>query len=55
MESMYTKQQRGDASLLYAALKSVQPDKQTILKVMANTFINGMIAQERLQAEWAGA
>lgn len=44
----YTKQQRNDARLLYAAVRSNPPDKQAIVKVMANTFINGMNAQERL-------
>lgn len=46
----YTPEQRSDIAALYAAVRSNPPDKQTIIKVMANTFINGMTAQERLTA-----
>ena len=46
----YTPEQRSDIAALYAAVRSNPPDKQTIIKVMANTFINGMVAQERLTA-----
>jgi len=48
MESTYTSQQRSDVLQLYAAVQSNPPDKQTIVKVMANTFISGMKAQEKL-------
>lgn len=50
MNSTYTESQRGDARLLYTAVRSNPPDKQTIIKVMANTYINGMKDQERLAA-----
>ena len=48
METTYTNQQRGDAILLYDALRATPPDKRSIVKVMANTFIDGMRAQEQL-------
>lgn len=51
MENVYTTQQRGDAHQLYAAVGSNPPDRQTIIKVMANTFISGMLAQERLSSQ----
>ena len=51
MENIYTTQQRSDARRLYAAVGSNPPDRQTIIKVMANTFISGMLAQERLTAQ----
>lgn len=50
MNSTYTPQQRSDALQLYAAVRNNPPDKQTILKVMANTFISGMKAQDKLVA-----
>lgn len=50
MESAYAPQQRSDVRQLYAAVQSNPPDKQTIIKVMANTFINGMKAQDKLFA-----
>ncbi len=48
METTYTTQQRSDARQLYAAVGSNPPDRQVIIKVMANTFISGMLTQERL-------
>lgn len=48
MENTYTPQQRSDVLQLYAAVQSNPPDKQTIIKVMANTFISGMKAQDKL-------
>lgn len=48
MKDTYTAQQRNDARLLYVAVRSNPPDKQTIIKVMANTYINGMKDQARL-------
>lgn len=48
--TIYTPQQRGDIAQLYAAVRSNPPDKQTIIKVMANTYINGMKDQARLMA-----
>lgn len=50
MNSTYTSQQRSDILQLYAAVRSNPPDKQTIIKVMANTYINGMKAQDKLIA-----
>lgn len=50
MENAYTTEQRSDAFLLYAAVRSNPPDKQTIIKVMANTYISGMKAQDKLVA-----
>ena len=46
----YTPQQCSDVVQLYAAVQSNPPDRQTIIKVMANTFISGMTAQDRLTA-----
>lgn len=42
--------QPGSAEKLLAALQSVPQDKRTIMAVMAETFISGMRAQERLTA-----
>ena len=50
MESIYSTQQKSDVLQLYAAVQSNPPDKQTIIKVMAEAFINGMKAQYRLTA-----
>lgn len=50
MESTYTAQQRSDIVELYTAVQSIPPDRRTIIKVMANTYINGMMAQARLTA-----
>ncbi|MBD5151291.1 MAG: hypothetical protein HDT16_02075 [Oscillibacter sp.] len=52
MENTYTNQQRGDAILLYNAIRATPPDKRSVVKVMANTFINGMRAQEQLTAQY---
>lgn len=54
MESTYTAQRRSDAYLLYAAVQRNPSDKQTIIKVMANTYINGMKDQARLSAQPPG-
>lgn len=48
--TIYTPQQCSDVIQLYAAVQSNPPDRQTIIKVMANTYINGMKDQERLSA-----
>ncbi len=50
-DTIYTPQQRSDIVQLYAAVRSNPPDKQSIIKVMANTYINGMTAQALLTAQ----
>ena len=50
-EPRYTAQQAADGVLFYDTLKSVPEDKQDIVAMMAEAFINGMNAQEQLAAK----
>lgn len=50
-KNIYSSLQKNDVLQLYAAVQSNPPDKQTIIKIMAEAFINGMQVQERLTAE----
>ena len=49
-EPKYTAQQAAEGVLFYDTLKSVPEDKQDIVAMMAEAFINGMNMQERLTA-----
>lgn len=50
-EQKYTAQQAAEGVLFYDTLKSVPEDKQGIVALMAEAFINGMNAQEQLTAK----
>lgn len=50
-EPKYTAQQAAEGVLFYDTLKSVPEDKQDIVAMMAEAFINGMNAQEQLAAK----
>lgn len=50
-EQKYTAQQAAEGVLFYSILKSVPEDKQDIVALMAEAFINGMNAQEQLAAK----
>lgn len=50
-EPRYTAQQAAEGVLFYDTLKSVPEDKQDIVAMMAEAFINGMNAQEQLAAK----
>lgn len=50
-EPRYTAQQAAEGVLFYDTLKSVPEDKQDIVALMAEAFINGMNAQEQLAAK----
>ena len=50
-EPRYTAQQAAEGVLFYDTLKSVPEDKQDIVALMAEAFINGMSAQEQLAAK----
>ena len=50
-EPKYTAQQAAEGVLFYDTLKSVPEDKQDIVAMMAESFINGMNAQEQLAAK----
>lgn len=47
----YTLAQAAEAGQLFSAIESVPLDKQPIVKIMTEAFINGMIAQERLSSQ----
>ena len=49
-EPKYSAQQAAEGVLFYDTLKSVPEDKQDIVAMMAEAFINGMNMQERLTA-----
>ncbi|MDE6260382.1 MAG: hypothetical protein K2M42_05900 [Oscillospiraceae bacterium] len=50
-DQKYTAQQVAEGAFFYNTLKSVPEDKQGIVALMAEAFINGMNAQERLVAK----
>lgn len=50
-EQNYTAQQVAEGTFFYDILKSVPADKQDIAALVAESFINGMNAQERLTAK----
>jgi len=47
-ETVYSPKQRTDVIQLYAAVHSTPQDKRTIIKVLAETFANGMATQAAL-------
>lgn len=45
----YTPEVLGQIGMLYGKLERLPADKRSIVALMAEAFINGMLAQERLQ------
>ena len=52
--TIYTPEVMNQAGQIYDRLGQLPPDKRSLMKLVAETFINGMITQERLAAPSAG-
>lgn len=52
--TIYTPEVMNQAGQIYDRLGQLPPDKRSLMKLVAEAFINGMITQERLAAPSAG-
>lgn len=48
--TIYTPEVMNQAGQIYDRLGQLPPDKRSLMKLVAEAFINGMITQERLAA-----
>lgn len=52
--TIYTPEVMSQAGQIYDRLGQLPPEKRSLMKLVAEAFINGMITQERLAAPSAG-